>query len=172
MIFRLSQKLVKKMKEAPSQSLPMDANPFADWSCHLFTADRTQFIILTNTPSLYSAVMYGAGNTNGQQFIRRALDCIREFMVGDGFEFVCELIFAPTTTESILFSKALNRSVTGSMNDLIYHAKSYLVERGLSPFDTAVQLNDIPMSALRYQRPRNVFKALNVGQPVSEKGSD
>lgn len=39
MIFRLSQKLAKKIKEAPSQSLPPDPNPFADWSAHLFTAD-------------------------------------------------------------------------------------------------------------------------------------
>jgi hypothetical protein len=33
--------------------MPLDENPYADWSCHLFTADRTQYIILSNTASLY-----------------------------------------------------------------------------------------------------------------------
>ena len=91
MIFRLSQKLAKKIKEAPKQSLPPEPNPFADWSGHLFTADRTQYMILTNTPSLYSAVMYGRGITNDSQFLDRALNCIRELMMDDGFEFVWNL---------------------------------------------------------------------------------
>ena len=69
MIFRLSQKLAEKIKEAPSRSLPPDPNPYADWSAHLFTAERTQYIILTNTPSLYSAVVYGRGIATASQFL-------------------------------------------------------------------------------------------------------
>ena len=161
MILRLSQKLAKKIKEAPSQSLPLDGNPFADWSAHLFTADRTQYIILTNTPSLYSAIMFGAGTTDGSQFIRRALDCIRECMVDDGQEFIYRRFIAPATG-TVRFSKALNRSVTGSMNDLVRCAKLWLVESDLSPFDTGFKLNDMPMSALDYKRQREVFKGLEV----------
>jgi hypothetical protein len=48
MIFRLSQKLAKKLKEGTLPPLPLDENPYADWSAHLFTADRTQYILLTN----------------------------------------------------------------------------------------------------------------------------
>lgn len=166
MIFRLSQKLAKKIKEAPSLSFPPDSNPFADWSCHLFTAERTQFIILTNTPSLYSAVMYGAGNTDGSQFIRRAQDCIRELMMGDGFEFIYRRLIAPATG-TVRFSKALNRSVTGSMNDLVQCAKLWLVERDLSPFDTSFKLKEMPMSAIEYKKQREVFKGLEVGRSVS-----
>ena len=58
MILRLSQKLAKKLKEGTLTSLPLDENHYADWSAHLFTADRTQYIIVTNTQSLYSVVMY------------------------------------------------------------------------------------------------------------------
>ena len=57
MIVRLSGKLAKKIGESPTESLPQDPNPFADWSCHLFRADRVQYILITNTPSLYSMVM-------------------------------------------------------------------------------------------------------------------
>jgi hypothetical protein len=61
MILRLSQKLCAKIKASKLAEAPLDENPLADWSCHLFTADRTQFIILCNTPSLYSCVMLGKG---------------------------------------------------------------------------------------------------------------
>ena len=159
MIFRLSQKLAKKIKEVPSQSLPPDSNPFADWSCHLFTADRTQYVILTNTPSLYSTVMYGRGITCDYELINRALDCVREFMVDDGQEFIYRRLIAPASATA-RFSKALNRSVIGSMNELVYHATMWLTEGDLPPFDTSFKLNEIPMSPLDYRNPREVFKSL------------
>ena len=56
MIFRLSTKLATKLKVAPSKVLPLDKNPFADWSAHFFMGERTQFLIVTNTASLYSTV--------------------------------------------------------------------------------------------------------------------
>lgn len=72
MIFRLSQKLAKKIKAGPLASVPLNENPYADWSAHLFTVNRTQYIILSNTKSLYSCVMFGAGITNDSVFIERA----------------------------------------------------------------------------------------------------
>ncbi len=62
-IFRISQKLNAKIKAGSLDALPLLENPFADWSAHLFTADRTQYVIVCNTKTLYSIVMYG--NTNG-----------------------------------------------------------------------------------------------------------
>lgn len=38
MTFRLSSKLAARLKAAPSKVLPLDPNPFADWSAPLFTA--------------------------------------------------------------------------------------------------------------------------------------
>ena len=52
MIFRLSQKLNGKLKAGSVPTLPLDLNPFADWSAKLFLADRTQYVLLTNTTSL------------------------------------------------------------------------------------------------------------------------
>ncbi len=71
MILRLSQKLAKKVKTTPTRVLPLDANPFADWSAHLFTADRTQYILFSNTASLYSTVLYGAGTILGRNYQER-----------------------------------------------------------------------------------------------------
>ena len=95
MIFRLSQKLNAKIKTGSLGLLPLDENPYADWSAHLFTAGRTQYIILSNTKSLYSTVLYGKGITNDGQFIDRALSSIREFMQDDGQQFAYHRFIAP-----------------------------------------------------------------------------
>jgi len=171
MIFRLSQKLGKKIHVTPDVSVPLADNPFCDWSGHLFTAERTQFILLTNTASLYSAMMYGRGITTDSQFIDRALDCIRERMVADGFEFIYRRLVAPDAG-TVRFSKALNRSVTGSMNDFVHCARFSLVERASSPFNASAELNGMPMSALKYGFPIEAFTALDPGQSPSNDGSE
>lgn len=63
MIFRLSQKLNRKIKAGALRALSLHENPLADWSVHLFVSDRTQYILLSNTKSLDSTVMYGKGIT-------------------------------------------------------------------------------------------------------------
>ena len=131
MIIRLSQRLAKKLKVGQLSAVPPEDNPYADWSAHLFTADRTQYIILTNTHSLYSVVMYGKGIADDSRFIGRALDNIREFMEGDGQAFIFQRLIAPASG-NVRFAKSLNRSVTGSMNDMIFHAKAWLTEVDMS----------------------------------------
>lgn len=163
MILRLSQKLATKLKVASKVCSPLDPNPFADWSAHLFTADRAQYILITNTAALYSVITYGRGVTDDGQFLDAALTAMREYMVLDGTEFIFRRFVVPSGRE-VCFSKALNRSVTGSMNDLVSCAKFQLVQREMSPFETASSLNEMPMSALGYKNPREAFKGLGVGQ--------
>lgn len=165
MIFRLSQKLAKKLKTAATDTLPLDENPYADWSAHLFTVGRTQYIIVANTKSLYSVVMYGRGITNDGQFIDRTLNAVREFMEDDGQEFVYRRFIAPASG-NVQFAKALNRSVTGSINELVKFAELWLTEEELSPYDIGFRLNDTLMSALawagshNYGIPKEAFKLL------------
>lgn len=159
MIFRLSHKLNAKIKVGTLTAPPLDANPFADWSAHLFAADRTQYILLTNTKSLYSTVIYGKGITNDNHFIVRALSSLREFMEADGQAFVYHRFVAPAS-ETVRFAKTLDRSITGSINDLTYHAQIWLTEGELSPFDVGFKLNGIPFSPLQYRSPCEAFKAM------------
>jgi hypothetical protein len=62
----------------------------------------------------------------------------------------------------VSFAKALNRSVTGSVNDHI-HAAKFMLEDDLSPHDVGFRLNETPMSALngpdrrKYGYPKEVF---------------
>lgn len=164
MILRLSQKLATKIKAGKLPAAPLDENPYCDWSCHVFTADRTQYLILTNTASLYSCVVYGRGISNDSAFISRALDAIREFTEDDGQQFVYSKFIAPSSA-SVRFAKALNRSVTGSMNDHIQGAKIH-IGLDVAPSEIGHLLNDTPMSALadeegrKYKKPKEAFNRL------------
>ena len=162
MIFRISQRLGKKIKVAPPKVLPDHENPFCDWSAHLFTANRAQYVIVTNTHSLYSIVMYGQGITDDSVFIDRALSAMREFMKSDGFQFQYERFIVPES-HTVLFSKNTNRSVIGSMNDLIFQAKFGLIEGEVSPHRASKEINETPASMLNYDNPREAFGKMKVG---------
>lgn len=163
-IFRLSQKLNAKIKAGTLATLPLDENPFADWSAHLFIADRAQYILLANTKSLYSLVMYGKGITDDSVFIDRALENIREFMDADGLVPLYRHLIVPATGV-VRFAKALDRSVTGSMNELTKFAMDELADGEIAPFDVGTKLNKILLSAIAtdgsgYGYPRDAFKAM------------
>jgi hypothetical protein len=164
MIFRLSQKLNTKIKAGTLPALPLDENPFADWSADLFLVGRTQHILLSNTKSLYSTVLPGKGVTDESDFIERALSSIREFMEADGQQGVYERFIAPVSG-SVQFATALNRSVTGTMNDMTRHAAYWLAADDISPFEIGSRLKGIPMSALKHDGsthgfPRDAFTAM------------
>ncbi len=175
MIFRLSQKLAKKLHEDTLPSSPLDENPYADWSAHLFTADRAQYIILTNTKSLYSVVMYGKEITDGCVLIDRALNTIREFMDADRQAFIYQRFISPAS-RSVRLAKALDRSVIGSINELVKFATFWLAEDDIAPHEVGFRLNDILLSALghrktdSYGKPKEAFKSLmeNLGLPGGE----
>jgi len=63
MIFRLTQKLAKKIHEFPVKSVLPAENPYLDWTADLFYVNRAQYVIATNTQSLYSVIMHGKGVT-------------------------------------------------------------------------------------------------------------
>jgi len=163
MILRLTQKLAKKVGLSPLQVVPLDKNPFIDWTAHLFRAERAQYIIVTNTASLYSLVMYGRGITDDNKFIQRTLSFMREFMANDGCEFIYRRRITPHTAR-VLFSKAADRHMIGSMNELIFEAKLYLTERQLSPFETSRQINETLMSYLGYNSPKEAFRQLKAAE--------
>ena len=156
MTLRLSQKLNAQVKAGTLTAHPLSDNTFADWSAHLFVAGRTRYILLTNTKSLYSAVMYAKGITTDSRLIDHALTTLREFMAADDLAVIYQQLIAPTCG-TVQFAKALDRSVTGSMNDLAFHATVWLTEAGLSPFDVGFKLNAIPFSKLEYASPKKAF---------------
>ena len=85
-------------------------------------------------------------------------------MEDDGQSFVYQRLIAPTAV-SVKFAKALDRSVTGSINELVKFATYYLQDDDMSPHDLGFRLNDVLLSALAsekggYGKPKEAFKLL------------
>lgn len=161
MPFRLTQKMAKKIKESPSLYCPADSNPYIDWSAHSFTAQRAQYIIITNLTSLYSIILHGRGITDDAAFIDHAMSGMADFMCRDGYEFQFRRLIAPNATDTV-FVKLSDRRVLGSMNDLIRMAKWHLAKGQLSPFEAAKKINKAPMSYLDYDHPRRAFPKMQL----------
>ena len=124
-----------------------------------------QYILVSNTRSLYSCVLYGRGITNDYAFIHGVLRSLREFMEDDGQSVSYQEFIAPSSN-TVHFAKAFSRSVIGSMNDLIAHAIGWLEYGDISPHDLGFELNDILLSAIAaseadgYGKPSEAFKLL------------
>jgi hypothetical protein len=168
MIFRLTQKMAKKIKEKPAAGLPAGTDSFADWTAHLFTADRVQYILVLNTASLYSVLSYARGVTDDSAFINHTLGTMADFMNDDGFQFHFRRFIAPAAKE-VQFSKLSDRRIIGSMNELVRIAKIHLTERQLSPYDASQLLNEVPMAPHAYRTPKETFAAL---KPQNISGTD
>jgi hypothetical protein len=68
----------------------------------------------------------------------------------------------------VRLAKPLDRSVTGSMNELAAHAAALLSDRSVSIQEAGMRLNEVLLSALRrgdqkYGRPREAFAELVAG---------
>src|SRR5262249_19095451 len=116
--------------------------------------------------------MYAKGITNDSDFIEWALSSIREFMEDEGQGAAYERFIAPASA-TVQFAKALNRSVTGSMNDMTKHAAYWLASRDVAPSEIGSRLKEIPMSALKHDRstygfPRGVFEEMVNGLESSK----
>ncbi len=139
MILRPSQKLNARIKGGTLAVLPRHENPLLDWSAHVFAVGRAEYVLVSNTTSLYSAVLADAGLRDAARFTERVLGVVRAVLDGAGR--LPDERLAPV--EPVRFAKSLGRSVTGSMNELITHATALLADGDLPVADVGVRLNDI-----------------------------
>jgi hypothetical protein len=164
MIFRLSQKMTTKIKAGKLAEVPLNANLYADWSCHLFSAGRTQYIILMNTASCYSCLLPGKGITSAAALLSHAKGAIGGFVADDGRQVIFNKYIAPSFS-AVQLAKPLNRSVIASMNDHVQAAKMLLAD-GVTLNEIGYQLNETTLSALvgpeskKYAFPKEVFASL------------
>jgi len=156
MILRLSATLSKKIKRAVKGWLPLDFNPYADWTLRLFTVERRHYILITNSAFLYSMVISGKGINSEATLLLQFRNSLEDFLRSDGHGSVYDRLIAPAMSD-VIFSKALNKAVTGSMNDFVRHAEYALIEKNATLQALSQALNTIPMSYLRYCSPQQLF---------------
>lgn len=165
MIFRLPQTLNARLGGGPLAATVSHTNPLLDWSVRAFAAGTKASVLLSNTRSLYSVVLDGVPGETRTQLAERVGGAVGGILDGAGRLAGVGNELAP---ESVRFAKALDRSVTGSMNELVAYAEMLLVGGDLSVPEVEVRLNDFLLSALarageKYGTPREAFAALVAG---------
>lgn len=159
MIFRITQKLAKKIKVVPVAALPPHDNPLLDWTANLFMVSRWQCIILTNSASLYSVIVPGKGVPNERAFIEQGMKALRDTMALDGIMDMFDTRIA-SALDSVRFCKTGDRRVLGSMNELIFQAKVDFLHMGRPLQLVNHGLNRTLLSLLKGQYPIEAFVAL------------
>ncbi len=160
MIIRLTKKLAKKIHSTDAlNTLELDKNPYLDWSANLFRVGRTQYIIVTNTVSLFSFIMYGRGITDNGSFISTFHATLEQFLKDTGNESIYQKYLEPDISP-IMFAKSLNKAVTGSMNEFVFEAKTDMGIFNLSPHEMSLRLIETPKTLLKYNYPKEVFKSI------------
>ena len=159
MILRRTQKLTDRLKRGPLVELQLHENLLLDWSVRQFAVDRSEYMLLCNTPSFYCAVLDHAEVVTASQFTDRVFGVVRAVLDGAGHGAVDHGV------GSVRFAKYLNRSATGSMNELVAHATAFLADGDLSVHEVGVRLNSILLSVLasgskKYGKPRDAFAEL------------
>jgi hypothetical protein len=150
MIFRITQKLAKKIKSVPVPALPRHDYPLLDWTANLFMVSRWQCIILTNSASLYSVVFPGKGVPNEQALVVQGMKALEDCLTRDGILGLYDFDIVPAI-DSIDFCKAGDKSILASMNQLVFDAKWQLLEMGHPLSLVNQRLNRTPMSKLEYR---------------------
>lgn len=172
MIIRLTAKLAQKIGLDLLPAVPYDKgrNPLLDWHAHLFTVQRTHYILATNTATLYSLVMPGRGITTGRQFAQALSDGLQGFLTGQGHHPNAVMTLLSPDMDAT-FAKITDRRVLGSMNDFIFQSKIRLGEGQQTPFAVSYYLNETPMSYLKYRSPKDLFlELLRQAEKPSDQG--
>jgi hypothetical protein len=162
MIIRLSKKLSAKIHEPDLPVLPPDANPYLDWHAHLFTFNRAQYIMVTNSASLFSVFMHGAGVTDYGEFIDRLSDTLKDVLHGISADLIFQKIIVPGRKE-VRFAKAQDKRIIGSMNDNIQFAKVVLETEEISPYDLSLRMKDYIHLSLGPVYPIEAFLSMKTG---------
>lgn len=163
-ILRCSLKLMTEagIHQSDLVALPESDN---DWYVHLFFINRKKYLISTHAKTLFSFIVPDLK----RDAIRKLPEIFKQGLESTlDIENISSAYKARilSNCEGFQFAKTVNRSVTGSMNDLVYQYLS-MVEHNYDSRDIhslakiSRQLNRVPMSYIRYGLAIEKFLKLN-----------
>jgi hypothetical protein len=152
-VFRGTQKLLKELRLRKEKLGDPGEGFMGSWFANVFRLERRNSVLITNDRTLYSVLLWGLRRPDfddlGSQFVAGLAVNLRR----DGFD-TGLIASVSMACHPIQWAATNNRSVLGSMNDLISCSK-YLVglrrqatEREIANLNC--DLNRTPMSALKH----------------------
>jgi hypothetical protein len=160
MIIRFSKMLSEKIHTPNLPTAPTADNPYLDWHATFFRAQRAQYIMVSNSKSLFSIFLHGSGVTNFQKFFERFSDTLRDTLHDLSADLIYQRIIAPDTG-SIRLAKAQDKRIIGSMNEQTFYAQTFLNSEEISPYDLSFRVNELILSIIKYASPKEAFLGMN-----------
>lgn len=160
-----TQKLLKEINGpiADLKDILKDNQGIGNWYCNLFRFNRRKCLIFTNEKTLYTFFVYGVKKNDIDSLPQLFRENLRLNLKQSGFdEKIIDMIVAEY--REIGFCKTASKSVLGSMNDFVnnfefmMYNNTDVTEEVL--LHACIQLNKMPMSAIRYRYPVEEMKDL------------
>lgn len=156
---RCTARLLRRLNCDPGVSAASTTR-LGDWYGNLFNVGRQQYAMFTSERSLLTIVMPAR---EIEPLADRLSDGLRVLLIemGIGSALIDEEI---AQMQGFAVTATANRSVLGSMNDLIFQAKFYLGEsKQLSLAELQQRLANAPLKLLEYRFASEVAMALLSG---------
>lgn len=155
MVIRCTQKLLKDMAVKPDPEQMAECKTFLDeWYANLLRIDRRKCLLFTNAKTLFSFLVPGVKKKDYEDFHKLFTEHFYLNMIFSGYpeNQVLDLI---SGFGEIKILKTISRSILGSMNDYAFQYDIHIYHNGginnANILAIANQVNDAPMSALKYQ---------------------
>jgi hypothetical protein len=159
MIIRLSQKMADKIHLTGLQPLPAQRDLLADWYGHLFVFDRSQYVIVINSATIFTVAFPGKGINTLDKFMKQ-FDAALEKICGDIMATRLYRKIVASAESSTQTAEAVDKHVTGCMNEQILMAAAILQQGNVNCLNLAKRLNENLQPHLHYLRPREAFLGL------------
>jgi len=135
----------------------------ADWCAHSFATGDQNWLVFCNTTSLYAVFAKADGVTDGESLARRLGGMVLQVITANGFSTQARAFKAALTEYQ--WAPIPDRSVLGSINELIYLADPLFDDPHLTPGSLAERVSNAPMSAIGMNSPKKVFARMGTQLP-------
>jgi hypothetical protein len=152
----ISQKIARKIKAEGIGRIPTAEDPFLDWHAHLFTHNRAQFILITNSRSLFCTFFHGAGITDENRFLQSLTDSLKNILHYINLDMIFARRIAPNL-DSVRIGAMHDKRIIGSMNEQFFQAKVILDTEDTDPTDLTLKVNGVIMSLIKNRDPVEAF---------------
>ena len=153
---RPTKQLARRLGLNRPETMPPVPNRVADWCVHEFKVARYRYLIFCHTASLYPVVTSGRGVTDDASLIECCIDALKINLTGTALEFQFQRWIVPELGE-VQWAPIPDRSVQGSINELVFQAKVYADYEDLSPVELGTKLAETPLGILGMNSPDRVF---------------
>jgi len=169
-IIRCTAKILKELGIPRAQVMDcfLQLQPLQEWYANLFYWNRKKCLIFTNTDTLFSFVVMNVSRKDIKNILEIFRKGLSKALFYENFDSK-KINKVMSLLDDIVISKTNNRSVLGSMNELIYQYEGYFEMHEFDGEEGSVKanqkLNETPMSGVKEEGynfgiPINCFKKL------------